>query len=35
MAVAEESGDDYEVFIRVEGFVFSDEPFVVGNCYIG
>jgi len=35
LAVSEEGGDNYEVFLRGEGFVFSDEPFVVGNCCDG
>jgi hypothetical protein len=35
LTVAEEGGDNYEVFFRGEGFVFSNEPFVVGNCYDG
>lgn len=30
-AVAEEGCDDYEVFRRVEGFCWADEPFVVGD----
>lgn len=29
MAVAKESGDDNEVFFRIQGLVLTNEPFVV------
>jgi hypothetical protein len=32
LPIAEQGGDNYEVFLWAQGFIFSDEPFVVGNC---
>lgn len=31
LPVSEEGGDDYEVFLRTQNFIFTYEPFIVCN----
>lgn len=31
MAIAEEGSDDYEIFSGIQGLVFADQPFVIGD----